>query len=313
MKAVHIHSQGGPEMLRFEDVPRPDPAAGEVLVRVHAAGVNPVDWKIREGLFGKILLPSVMGSDFSGVVEALGPEVTEFRAGDAVFGSVAGESGSYAEYALAPVSQIAAKPSGLEHLRAAAVPIPGLTAWQALFDTAKLQSGQRILIHAAAGGVGSFAVQFAKWKGAHVIGTASSRNVDYVRNLGADQVIDYRSTPFEEEVRDVDVVLDTRGGETQERSWQTLRNGGILVSLVEPPSESKAAARGVRGVFMSEDSKRTDQLAEIAQLIVTGRVQVPVETILPLRDARRAQELSQSGHARGKIVLALESDPGMIL
>jgi len=313
MKAVHIHSQGGPEMLRFEDVPRPDPAAGEVLVRVHAAGVNPVDWKIREGLFGKILLPSVMGSDFSGIVEALGPEVTEFRTGDAVFGSVAGESGSYAEYALAPVSQIAAKPSELEHLRAAAVPIPGLTAWQALFDTARLQSGQRILIHAAAGGVGSFAVQFAKWKGAHVIGTASSRNADYVRNLGADQVIDYRSTPFEEEVRDVDVVLDTMGGETQERSWPTLRKGGILVSLVEPPSESKVAARGVRGVFMSEDSKRTDQLAQIAELIVTGCVQVHVETILPLRDARRAQELSQGGHARGKIVLAVESDPGMVL
>ena len=313
MKAVHIHSQGGPEMLRFEDIPRPEPAAGEVLVRVHAAGVNPVDWKVREGLFGKILLPSVMGSDFSGVIEALGPEVTEFSVGDSVFGSVAGESGSYAEYALAPVTQIAAKPGGLEHIRAAAVPIPGLTAWQALFDTAKLQSGQRILIHAAAGGVGSFAVQFAKWKGAHVIGTASSRNTDYVRSLGADQTVDYRSTSFEEAVRDVDVVLDTIGGDTQERSWRTLRKGGILVSLVEPPSETSAAAQGVRGVFMSEDSKRTDQLAQIAGLIVAGRVQVHVETILPLREARRAQELSQGHHARGKIVLAVESDPGMVL
>jgi NADPH:quinone reductase-like Zn-dependent oxidoreductase len=313
MKAVHIHDQGGPDMLRFEDVPRPEPGTHEMLVRIHAAGVNPVDWKIREGLFGKILLPAVMGSDFSGVVEALGEEVTEFRVGQSVFGSVADESGSYAEFALADVSLIAEKPAALDHIQAAALPIPSLTAWQALFDEARLQAGQKILIHAAAGGVGSFAVQFAKWKGAHVIGTASAANADYVRSLGADEVIDYRAVRFEECVRDVDAVLDTIGGETQERSWKVLKRGGSLVSLVQPPSEKAAAAHQARGVLMRENAKRTDQLAQIAELVVSGRIKANVETVLPLREARKAQELSQSGHTRGKIVLAVAPDQGLVL
>src|SRR5262249_24675870 len=163
-KAVHIHEQGGPDVLRYEDVPLPEPGTREVLVRVHAAGVNPVDWKIREGHFGKIALPAVMGSVFSGEIEALGPDVKEFRVGQAVFGSVPDESRSYAEHALAPVTQIVEKPTGLDHVQAAALPVPALTAWQALFDTAKLQAGQKILIHGAAGGVGGLAVQFAKSK-----------------------------------------------------------------------------------------------------------------------------------------------------
>lgn len=313
MKAVHIHEMGGPEVLRFEDVPRPEPSAHEVLVRIQAAGVNPVDWKIREGHLGKIALPAVMGSDFSGEVEALGPEVTEFRVGEQVFGSVADESGSYAEYAVADVSQIIEKPSGLDHVQAAAVPIPAMTAWQALFDTAKLQAGQKVLIHAAAGGVGSIAVQLAKWKGAYVIGTASGANAELVRSFGVDQFIDYRSTRFEDAVNDADVVFDTVGGETQERSWKVLKKGGILVSIVQPPSEKAAATHGVRGTFMREDAKHPEELRQIAELVTSGRVKVKVETILPLREARKAQELSQSGHARGKIVLVVGPEAGMAL
>jgi NADPH:quinone reductase-like Zn-dependent oxidoreductase len=226
---------------------------------------------------------------------------------------VADESGSYAEYALADVSLVAEKPASLDHIQAAALPIPSLTAWQALFDHANLQPGQTILIHGAAGGVGSFAVQFAKWKGAQVIGTASAANADYVRGLGADQVIDYKKVRFEDVVHDADAVLDTIGGETQERSWKVLKPGGTLVSLVQPPSEKSAAAYRARGVLMREDAKRTDQLSQIAELVVSGRIKVNVETVLPLREARKAQELSQSGHTRGKIVLALAPDPGLVL
>lgn len=313
MKAVHIHEMGGPEVLRYEEVPRPEPGAHEVLVHVHAAGINPADWKIREGQFGKIALPAMMGIDFSGEIEALGPGVTEFRVGEMVFGSVADESGSYAEYALADTSTIIEKPRGLDHVLAAAIPVPALTAWQALFDTAQLRGGQKVLIHGASGGVGGFAVQFAKWKGAYVFATASGDNAALVRGLGVDEFIDYRKMKFEDVVRDADAVFDTIGGDTQERSWKVLKKGGILVSIVQPPSEETAKAHGVRGVFMAENAKRTDELTQIADLVASGRVKVNVETILPLRDARKAQELSQSGHARGKIVLAIGSEAGMAL
>jgi NADPH:quinone reductase-like Zn-dependent oxidoreductase len=303
MKAVRIHKFGGPEVLQFEDVPRPEPGARQVLVRVHAAGVNPVDWKIREGKFGKIPLPSIMGSDFSGEIEALGPDVAEFRVGELVFGSVADESGGYAQYALAPVSHIVEKPKAIDHVQAAGMPVPSMTAWQALFDTAELNAGQKVLIHAAAGGVGSFAVQFAKWKGAYVIGTASGSNAALVRSLGVDEFIDYRTTRFEDVVSDADVVFDTVGGETQERSWKVLKKGGILVSIVQPPSEQTAKAHNVRGVFMREDATRNEELTQIAKLVANGQIKVNVETILPLSEARKAQEISQSGHAHGKIVL----------
>jgi len=307
MKVVQIHSFGGPEVLQFEDAPRPEPAARQVLVRVHAAGVNPVDWKIREGKLGQIPFPSIMGSDFSGEVEALGPNVEEFRVGEQVFGSVADASGSYAQYALAPVSHIVEKPKQIDHVTAAAIPVPAMTAWQALFDEAKLEPGQKVLIHAASGGVGSFAVQFAKWKGAYVIGTASGSNAKLVNDLGANEFIDYHQTKFEEAVRDVDVVFDTIGGETQERSWEVLKKGGVLVSIVQPPSEQSAKAHNVRGVFMREDATRTAELTQISQLIANGQIKVNVQTILPLSDARKAQELSQTGHARGKIVLRVEA------
>ncbi len=309
MKAVQIHSLGGPEVLQFEETHRPEPGPHQVLVRVHAAGVNPADWKIREGKFGQVPFPSVMGSDFSGEIEALGPDVTEFRVGELVFGSVADESGSYAQYCLAPVLHIAEKPKEIDHLHAAAIPVPAMTAWQALFDQAKLAAGQKILIHAASGGVGGFAVQFAKWKGAHVIGTASGPNAALVRSLGVDEFIDYRSTRFEDVVRDADVVFDTIGGDTQERSWKVLKKGGVLVSIVQPPSEQMAKEHNVRGIFMREDTARNDELSEIAKLVASRQIKVNVETILPLRDARKAQELSQTGHARGKIVLSIVDGP----
>ncbi len=313
MKAVLIHAFGGPEVLRMEDVSRPEPGPHEVLVRVHVAGVNPVDWKIREGAFGKVPFPCIMGSDFSGEIEALGPDVTEFRVGESVFGTVSDGSGSYAQFALAPVSNIVEKPPGLDHVQAAGIPIPAMTAWQALFDEAKLRRGQKVLIHAAAGGVGSFAVQFAKWKGAYVIGTASGPNEELVQSLGAHEFIDYRTTRFEDVVEDADVVLDTIGGETQERSWKALRQGGVLVSLVQPPSEKSAAARGARGVMMREDTHRADELAQIAKLVASGQIKVNVGTILSLKEARKAQELSQAGHTHGKIVLAVDAESGVIL
>jgi NADPH:quinone reductase-like Zn-dependent oxidoreductase len=303
MRAERIHSFGGPEVLRLEEVPRPLPEAGEILVRVYAAGVNPVDWKIREGLLGQQPLPSIVGSDFSGVIEEIGPGVEEFRVGEEVFGSVADASGSYAEYAIAPVSNVAEKPPELDHIQAAALPIAGLTAWQALFDVADLKPGQTALIHAAAGGVGSFAVQFAKWKGANAIGTASGRNADFVRALGADRVIDYQSTRFEEVMHEVDMVLDTIGGDTQERSWGVLKPGGILVSLVRPPSEQSAAAHRARGRLLRCDHSRGDQLARIADLMVSGDISIYVESVLPLSEAPQAQDLSKKGHTHGKIVL----------
>jgi NADPH:quinone reductase-like Zn-dependent oxidoreductase len=248
----------------------------------------------------------IMGIDLSGVIESIGSSVTKFRAGDEVFGQVADESGSYAEYALAMDSDVARKPEGLDHVTAAALPVAGLVAWQALFDTANLAAGQKILIHAAAGGVGSFAVQFAKWKKAHVIGTASGAHVDQVRQFGADEVVDYRKTKFEDVVRGVDVVFDTIGSDTQERSWKVLKAGGVLVSIVQPPSQEKAAAHGVRGIFVRQKANG-EQLATIAGLVVSGKVKANIETVLPLREARKAQELSEKGHSGGKIMLKVNN------
>ena len=303
MQAECIHAFGGPEVLELEDIPRPMPGARELLVRIHAAGVNPVDWKIREGLLGEQPLPAIMGSDFSGVVEELGADVEEFRVGQEVFGSVADQSGSYAEYAIAPITHVTEKPPGLDHIQAAALPTAGLTAWQALFDAAHIERGQRVLIHAASGGVGSFAVQFAKWKGATVLGTSSAQHLEFLRLLDADERIDYRNSRFEEVAREVDVVLDTIGGETQNRSWGVLRAGGILVSTVQPTSQERASAQHARGSFIRCDHARSDELATIASLVVKGDVKVYVESVLPLREAAHAQELSQKGHTHGKIVL----------
>jgi NADPH:quinone reductase-like Zn-dependent oxidoreductase len=306
IKAVQFHSYGGPEVLVLEETPRPQADEGELLIRVHAAGINPLDWKVRDGHLKarmKHRLPLIPGWDVSGVVEALGPGVTTFKIGDAVYGMLDFmRNGAYAEYVAAGSRNLAIKPNTMDHIQAGAVPLAALTAWQSLFEVAGLESGQTVLIHAAAGGVGHFAVQFAKWKKVRVIGTASAGNEDFLRELGADEVIDYNSTRFEEAVRDVDVVLDTIGGDTRQRSWQVLKKGGILVATLSISSQETAQHPGVRGegIMVHPD---TAQLTQIAALIDAGHLKPAVTTILPLAEAARAHELSQTGHVRGKIVL----------
>jgi NADPH:quinone reductase-like Zn-dependent oxidoreductase len=306
MNAVRIHAYGGPEVLQYEEAPQPRPRRGEVLVQVHAVAVNPVDWKVREGQLKERVqyqMPLILGWDVSGVVEAVGPGVKRLKMGDPVYSRPdIARDGAYAEYVVIKESLVAHKPASFDHVHAAALPLSAMTAWQALFDAAQLTSGQRVLIHAAAGGVGHYAVQLAKWKHAHVIGTASSENQAFLRDLGADETIDYRKAPFEDQVSDVDVVLDTLGGDVQTRSWKVLKPGGILVSIVHPPSAEQAASHGVRQAYLFMQPK-LEQLDQIASLAEAGKLQSVVETVLPLAQARKAHEVSQAGHTRGKIVL----------
>src|SRR5213080_593612 len=308
MKAVRVHNYGGPEVLRFEDAPRPTPSSGELLIRVHAASVNPIDWKVRAGYMKDYIplpLPFIQGWDVSGVVEAVGSGVTKFKKGDEVYARpdvTAHGSGAYAEYVVTKETETALKPKSIDHVHATTIPVGAVTAWRALFDAAGLKEGQKVLIHGAAGGVGSFAVQLAKWKGAHVIGTASGRNQAFLRELGVDEPIDYERTRFEDVVHDVDVVLDTLAGDIQNRSWKVLKKGGILVSIVAPPSADEAAKHSVRSAFFSAHPS-SSQLSEIAKLVDAGKLKSVVETVLPLSDARRAHELNETGHARGKTVL----------
>ena len=311
MKAVRIHNYGGPEVLHYEDAPRPQLGNGEVLIRVHAAGVNPVDWKVRSGSLNGLVhhkLPLVLGWDLSGVIEDVGPGVSQFKKGDEVFSKPdTSRDGAYAKYVVVRESEVALKPKSLYHVYAAAVPLAGLTAWQALFDVAQLKRGQRILIHAGSGGVGHFAVQLARWKGAYVIATASTKNQQLLREIGVEQPIDYTTQRFEQVAENVDVVLDTIGGETQQRSWNVLKKGGVLASIVQPPDAEKAQKLGVRGAFVWSEPNG-NELAEIAALIDSGNLKVVLDRVLPLSEARRAHELSQSGHARGKIVLRVKED-----
>jgi NADPH:quinone reductase-like Zn-dependent oxidoreductase len=291
MKAVRAYGCGDADVLRFEDAPLPSPAEGEVLVRVHAASSNPVDWKLRAGYFSDYVLsamPFIPGRDVSGEVEAVGPGVTRFAQGDSVFGNAAG---AYAQYAVAKEAELARKPLVVDHVAAAATPLAALTAWQALFEVAHLEEGQRLLIHGAAGGVGSFAVQLAKWKGARVAGTASTGNQLFLMGLGIDHPIDHFKQRFEDLVGPVDVGLDTVGGDARLRSWNVLRKGGVLASTVAPPFASHPDG---------------DQLARIAQLIDFGFVRPAVATVLPLSQAKRAQEMSEAGQVRGKIVLSVD-------
>ncbi len=306
MKAVRIHAYGGPEVLHHEDAPLPTLNPDDLLIRVRAAAVNPVDWKIREGYlqgFLKHRLPLILGWDVSGDVVEVGPEATAFRVGDEVYArSDIERDGAYAEYIAVKASDAARKPAALDHVHAAAVPLTALTAWQSLVDAAQLQAGQTVLIHAAAGGVGSLAVQLAKARGARVIATASAVNIGLVTELGADQFIDYTRTRFEDVAREVDVVFDTIGGDTQERSWQVLKPGGMLVSVVSPPPEATAAAHGARRAFVFIQPSGV-QLTTIAQLIDEGKMKPIIHTVLPLTEVRQAHAISQGGHARGKIVL----------
>lgn len=306
MKAIQVQQYGGLEELRLEEVVRPEPGAGEVLIRVHATGVLPIEWKIRQGAFHTVMpmsFPYIPGSAVAGVVEEVGPGVSEFRQGQAVFGR--SNKGSYAEYTTAAVENLALKPEALSFDEAATISGGATTAWTALFETAELRAGQSVLIHGAAGGVGLFAVQFAHWKGARVIGTASTANIDFVRSLGAETVVDYSTTPFEQVARDVDVVLDPIGGEVLERSLHVVRRGGILVSLLVSPSQEQAHELGIRATknTASLPYPSTRLLGDIAQLIVEGQTQTVIARTFPLHEARRAHELSQTGHGRGRIVL----------
>ncbi len=308
MKAVKINNYGDESVLNYTETERPKPTADEILVKVHAAGVNPVDWKIRNGLgemFG-LTLPIILGNELAGEVEEIGANVKKFKLGDKVFGNLGRYGGAYAEYVVVKESEIIHKPESLDFENAAAIPIGALTAWQSMFDTANLQSGQKILIHAAAGGVGSMAVQLAKAKGAYVIGTASDKNAEFVKNLGVDQFVDYTKQKFEEIVKDVDVVFDTVGGDTQQRSFQVLQKGGFLVSIVSPPSEELAAKYAVKVQIISTQPN-AEQLAEITKLLEQGKLKTHIEAVLPLSEVKKAHALSESGHVRGKIVLQVSA------
>lgn len=307
MKAVRIHEFGGPSVLKYEDVPMPKPGPNEVRIEVIAAGVNPADWKMREGWM-KVPLPITMGLDVSGVVDTVGQKVKSFRPGDQVFAKVSPPHGGYAEYTTVNASQAALKPKSIGFVESAAIPVAGLTAWQSLFDIAGLKKDQSVLIHGAAGGVGSFAVQFAKWKGARVIGTASAGNAQFLKSIGSDEVIDYKTQRFEDVVHNVDMVLDTIGGDTFDRSWRVLKPGGFLVTTVADVPDGAAEAHGVRAKHIVSQADGSE-LAQIAAIIDEQRVKPIVTTVLPLAEARRAQEMSESRHTHGKIVLRVAEDP----
>jgi NADPH:quinone reductase-like Zn-dependent oxidoreductase len=313
MQAIRVHQYGEPEQLKLEQLPRPEPQAGEVLIRVHAAGVLPADWKTRQGFFKDVFpvsFPYIPGSAVAGVVEEIGPGVTTFQQGQAVFGRTT--NGAYAEYtttaveppALTPktFSLLALKPDTLSFDEAATISGGATIAWTALFEDGALQAGQRVLIHGAAGGVGLYAVQFARWKEAQVIGTASTANLDFVRSLGAETIIDYTTTPFEQIVPEVDLVLDTIGGETLQRSMEVVKRGGTLVSLLEQPAQKKAQERDIRALNNAV-LPTYEHLRTIAQLIAEGQIKAIAGKTFPLPEAPQAHELSQSGHGRGRIVL----------
>lgn len=308
MRAISQDVLGGPEVLKEVALERPEPGLSQILVRVHAAGVNPTDWKHRAH---KIFLgppPFVLGWDVSGVVEATGFGVTLFQPGDEVFGMLPYPhgAGSHAEYVAGPTRAFALKPGDIDHVQAAALPLVALTAWQALADTARLQPGQRVLIHAAAGGVGHVAVQIAKALGAHVLGTASAGHHALLRDLGADELIDYNTADFATVAKDVDVVLDSVGGEYPARSLRTLRQGGILISLLPLPAEvaAQATRQGIRAQVMLAEADRAGMLA-VADLVTQGKLRPVIAGTFPLADAAKAHALGDTGHVAGKLVLTM--------
>ena len=304
MKAVVIHETGDPDVLRYEETDRPEPGDGEVLIKVHVASVNPADWKLRRGFMNKPL-PIVLGYDVSGTVET--SRADGFAEGDEVFGMSA--SGGYAEYSTASAGAIAKKPAGVSHEQAAAIPVAGLTAWQALFDRIGLVSGQSALVAGAAGGVGHFAVQFAKVAGARVIGTGSTPNRDFVLGLGADEYVDYTQQDVSEAVSGADVAFDTVGGDTTASLLPAVREGGMLVTIAGAPPEEAARERGVRAELLVM-SPKPEQLARIAELVASGDVRVEIAEAMPLADVKRAHELSEGGHVRGKLVLTVSTKVG---
>lgn len=309
MKAVRIHEFGGPDKLVYEDAPKPEAQDGEVLIKIAAAGINPVDSMVGAGKMEEMVkhtLPLVLGWDVAGTVEAVGLGVTSLKPGDAVFAMAdIRVNGAYAEYLTLPAAIVRPKPASIDFTAAAAVPLAAITAWEALFEQAALTSGQTVLIHGAGGAVGGFAVQFAKAHGATVIATATGDDVAYVQGLGADTVIDYKTEKFEDIAKNVDAVLDTISGETQARSWGTLKDGGILVSTLPPANvPAETAARGVTGKAFSAHPDGAS-LAEIGKMIDDGRVKVRVGATFPLSEAKQAQEQAAGGHTQGKVVLSV--------
>jgi len=303
MRAVRLHEYGPPSVLVVDEIDRPSPQPGEVLIRVHAAGVNPIDWKLRAGYLKQympVTLPYTPGLDVAGTVDALGDGVTDFAVGDRVFGR--GNS-TYADFAVATATTIARIPEGVSFEQAATLHIGGETAFVALFETAKLGSGQRLLVLGGAGGVGTFAVQLGHWKGAYVIATASTANVDFVRSLGADEVIDYTSTGIEGAVHDVDVVLDTVGGDVTAGAWGALKPGGIMVVIAGMPDTATAEAHGVRTSSVNHPAETRPVLEELGKLVASGDVKPQIQRIFALEDAVEAQTVSETGHGRGRIVL----------
>ena len=305
MKAMCIRSFGGPEVLELADVEKPQPGNDEVLIRVRAASVNPVDYKIRAGTYPVVKqdqLPKVLGRDVAGEIERCGREVRNFNEGDTVYAMLDGGPGGYAEYVTVRADLVAPKPGQLDYRAAAAVPLAGLTAWPGLFDHGHLQPGQRVLIHGGAGGVGHLAVQFAKARGATVVTTVGTEDVEFVKQLGADQVVDYTHERFEDEVRDVDLVLDLIAGETQERSWAILKDGGTMISSLARPSAAKAREHHAHAENFVAHPDR-DELIEIGRLIDEGRVHPHVSAVFELQEAAKAQIQLERQHARGKVVL----------
>jgi NADPH:quinone reductase-like Zn-dependent oxidoreductase len=310
MKAVVAHEYGAPEVLKIEDVPRPEPNDDEALVRVIASSVNPADPLTLSGKYAKEFgthLPLIPGYDIAGVVEKTGPSVTKLKVGDAVYGYPT-FGGGWADYVTVKEWEVAAKPKSLTFVEAAAVPMGALTAWQALVDVAKLQPGQTVLIHGGSGGVGSFAVQIAKARGARVIATASTTNQDLLKQLGADVAVDYTKTKFEDVAKDVDAVLDPVGKETLSRSYDVVKKGGIVMSLVARPDPAELKKRGIRGAGISVHPDAED-LTEIAQLIDAGKIKPIVTQVRPLSEAVAAQEQAATHHTRGKVVLRIADEP----
>lgn len=307
MKAARIHSFGPPSAIAIDEIPCPRPEEGELVVRVAAAGVGPWDALIREGKsVVQLCLPIILGSDLAGTVEAVGTGVTQFRPGDEVFGVTNKQfCGAYTERAVASAKMVAARPRSLNFVEAASLPVVAVTAYQMLFDYAQMKAGQSVLIHGAAGNVGAYAVQLAKQAGVQVFATAGPADLDYVRGLGAEMVVNYKTTKFEDAVPSVDAVLDTVGGETQHRSFRVLKPDGILVSSVSPPSQTP----GFRSAFFLVDVTAT-QLGTLSKLFDSGKLTAQVGTVLPLEDARKAHEmLAGAPHNRGKIVLKMPDIP----
>ena len=308
MKAVRIHGYGGIDVLCYEEAPRPKPGEDEVLIRVFASSVNPFDCAVRAGYLNSYfnyILPLIPGTDVSGVIEKVGANVTDLKTGDEVY-TRAGvwRDGSYAEYVAVAAADVAFKPKTVDHFHAAALPHVTLTAWQALVEVANVAPGQKVLIHAAAGGVGHIAVQLSKIRGATTVGTASV-NLEKLKALEVDETIDYSVTPFEDAVKDVDVVLDLIGGDTQQRSWAVVRPGGILIATVQPPSEEMAAKHGVRHNFVATAPPIKRVLTEVANLVDTGQLKPIVSAILPLSEIQKAHEMVEGKHVHGKVVLSV--------